>query len=123
MKVGVLGNRILLAFCYLVVATGGLWAQADKATVTGVVKDASGALVANATVRATNTVTNLSEEVVTDDSGVYRIAALISGTYRLTASAAGFKSADLTNIVLQVSQQARVDITLEVGVVSESVQV
>ena len=116
-------KNILLALCCLTMAASRLWAQADKATVTGVVKDSSGALIAHATVKAANTVTNLAEEVVTDDSGVYRIAALIPGTYRLTASAAGFKSADLTNIVLQVSQQARVDITLEVGGVSESVQV
>ncbi|MEO7652516.1 MAG: carboxypeptidase-like regulatory domain-containing protein, partial [Bryobacteraceae bacterium] len=93
------------------------------ATLTGLVKDATGAVVPDVKVTATNTNTNLSREATTDASGTYRIPALNPGPYRLEAVAPGFKSATLSNIVLQVAQQVRVDVDLQVGDVSQSLEV
>ncbi|MEO7649719.1 MAG: TonB-dependent receptor, partial [Bryobacteraceae bacterium] len=93
------------------------------ATLTGLVKDATGAVVPDVKVTATNTNTNLSREATTDASGTYRIPALNPGPYRLETVAPGFKSATLSNIVLQVAQQVRVDVDLQVGDVSQSLEV
>lgn len=98
-------------------------AQVPTAVITGVVTDASGASVPNVKVIATNTSTNLSREAVTDTSGTYRIPALNPGPYRLQAQASGFKTATASDIVLEVAQQARVDVTLQVGDVAQSLEV
>lgn len=107
----------------LVASLAPLGAQVPTATLTGVVKDATGALVPNVTVRAIHTGTNLGREAVTDQSGTYRIAALNPGPYRLEAEAAGFKKATVTGIVLEVAQQVRVDVDLQVGEVTQTLEV
>ena len=91
--------------------------------MTGVVQDASGAFVPNVKVTATNTNTNLSREAITDASGTYRIPALNPGPYRLEAQAAGFKTAAVNGLVLEVAQQVRVDVQLQVGELCQSVEV
>src|SRR4051812_13975411 len=73
-------------------------AQVPTAVLTGVVKDASGALVPSVKVRAISTDTNLSREIVTDESGTFRIAALNPGPYRLEAEASGFKKSTIGGI-------------------------
>src|SRR6478672_1647827 len=98
-------------------------AQVPTGTITGVVQDATGALVPNVKVTATNTNTNLSRDAVTDGSGTYRISALNPGPYRLQAQASGFKTAAVSDITLEVAQQVRVDVQLQVGEVSQSLEV
>ncbi len=92
-------------------------------TVTGEVKDASGAAVAGAQVQVRNQATNGLREAVTNEDGVYTIPALVPGMYDIKAQKSGFKVATRTNIELQVQQTARIDLALEVGQVSESVEV
>jgi hypothetical protein len=98
-------------------------AQVPTGTITGVVQDATGALVPSVKVTATNTSTNLSRDAVTDASGTFRISALNPGPYRLQAQAAGFKTATVNDITLEVAQQVRVDVQLQVGEVSQSLEV
>ncbi|MEJ7608561.1 MAG: TonB-dependent receptor [Bryobacteraceae bacterium] len=98
-------------------------AQVNKATVNGLVRDSSGAVIPGVKVTATNVATNLSSETTSGDSGDYIIPALNPGEYRLEAESSGFKKTVLANVVLQVSQQARIDLTLEVGQVSEKIDV
>jgi hypothetical protein len=100
-----------------------LSAQVPTAVLTGIVKDSSGAVIANVKVVAINAGTNLTREAVTDESGTYRIAALNPGPYRLEAEAAGFKKATASNIVLEVGQQARVDVEMQVGDVTQTLEV
>ena len=97
--------------------------QTNKANITGLVKDSSGAAIPGVKVVATNVATNLSSDTTSGDSGAYSIAALNPGEYRIEAESKGFKKAVLSSIILQVNQQARIDLTLEVGQVSESVDV
>jgi Carboxypeptidase regulatory-like domain/TonB dependent receptor len=92
-------------------------------TVTGEVKDSTGAVVAAALVTVRNTATNGLREVITNEDGVYSIPALNPGTYDVRAEKSGFKVASRLGIELQVQQTARVDFTLEVGQVSETVEV
>lgn len=98
-------------------------AQVITATLTGIVRDASGAIVAGANIRAVNVGTNLDRSTVSDSAGNYSIPALSPGEYRIESEHEGFKKAMLSGIVLQVNQQARVDIHLQLGQVSETVSV
>ena len=98
-------------------------AQVTTATLTGIVRDPSGAVMPNVKVTVTNVETNISREVQTNDTGAYRMPALNPGNYTIAAELAGFKKALLPGIVLQVNQQGRVDITLEVGEITETLTV
>src|SRR5262249_27245438 len=92
-------------------------------TVTGEVKDSTGAIIPAVDITVRNTETNVIRSVATNDAGVYTVPALNPGMYEVKASKSGFKSATRADIVLQVQQTARVDFTLEIGSVTESVEV
>ena len=98
-------------------------AQQETATMNGTVSDTSGALVARATVTVTNIRTNISVKTETDDAGFYVIPSLRPGEYSVTAESAGFSKIVRTGVTLQVAQVARIDITLQPGAVSETVEV
>ncbi len=106
-------------FAFHVIAS----AQVPTAVLTGVVKDGAGALVPGVAVRAINEGTNLARQATTDESGNFRIPALNPGPYRVEAEAAGFKKATVSGIVLEVGQQARVDIELQIGDVTQTLEV
>ncbi|MFN9456963.1 MAG: TonB-dependent receptor domain-containing protein [Acidobacteriota bacterium] len=99
------------------------WAQEFRATITGRVLDGSGALISGATVKAVNAGTNETSTVTTDSSGVYSIPFLRPGQYTVTATQAGFKTAVRSNITLAISQVAGIDITMEVGQLTDSITV
>ena len=92
-------------------------------TVTGEVRDSSGAAVVQAAITVRNTATNGIRNATTNDEGQYTIPALVPGMYEVKAEHAGFKVSTRTGIELQVQQTARVDFALEVGQVSETVEV
>ncbi|HEY8412382.1 MAG TPA: carboxypeptidase-like regulatory domain-containing protein, partial [Pyrinomonadaceae bacterium] len=98
-------------------------AQANAADLQGVVKDAAGAVVPNATVTARNPATNVSRSTTTNDEGFYRLVALPPGDYEVTVEAANFKKAVLTKVTVTVGQAADVDVTLELGQLTESVTI
>jgi Carboxypeptidase regulatory-like domain/TonB dependent receptor len=114
-------------FAYLIVLILVFGSTATRADVTGsilgTVHDRSAAAIAGAKVVAVNTETNLSQQVVSDSDGSFRILALPVGTYRLTISATGFKQYTARDIVLKVNDELRFDLTLDVGTVSELVEV
>jgi hypothetical protein len=93
------------------------------ASVVGTVADPSGAVIPGASITATEKGTGLKRAVRSNEHGVYVLSALPVGTYAISVEAAGFKHKTLTGIVLQVNQEARIDLTLEVGAVSEEVTV
>ncbi|MFN7920304.1 MAG: carboxypeptidase-like regulatory domain-containing protein [Bryobacteraceae bacterium] len=100
-----------------------VFAQVPTAVLTGIVKDSTGAVVPNTKVTAINTGTNLSRQATTDESGTFRIAALNPGPYTVEAESQGFKKATVSGIVLEVGQQARVDVELQVGEVTQTLEV
>ncbi len=91
--------------------------------IAGEVRDSSGGAIPGVQVTATNIETNLTRSVVTNDAGVYSFPALVPGHYTVRAEKSGFKSVKSTDIELQVQQSARIDVTLPVGQVSDSVEV
>jgi hypothetical protein len=98
-------------------------AQTITGTITGIVKDTSGAVLPGVTVTMTQTQTARAESTVSDAEGRYTSAPLPLGDYRIEASLQGFKSAAQSGVTLTISDVARVDFTLEVGALSETVEV
>jgi hypothetical protein len=98
-------------------------AQEVRASITGIVADPSGAPVVGATVTATNVTQNTSNSTTTNEAGTYNIPFLPPGSYRLSVKAQGFKTLVRENITLQAQDRARLDVTLEVGDLTQSVTV
>ncbi|HOK44594.1 MAG TPA: TonB-dependent receptor [Bryobacteraceae bacterium] len=100
-----------------------LFGQEFRATISGHVYDPTNAAVPGANIQAVNVATNETATAVTDASGAYTIPFLRPGQYRLTVTAQGFKQFIRENITLEVGRIAGIDVTLEVGEVTESVSV
>lgn len=110
----------LLAVCLL---PSGARAQAVGGTILGSVKDASGGAISGAVVTISSNDTGLKRALITDASGEYVAPSLPPGAYSVTAEMAGFKKVSVANVGLGVDQKARVDLSLEVGQVTESINV
>ena len=101
----------------------GLPAQGNYATVTGIVTDPAGAMAPQVLITIRNVDTNITRTVHTSDTGDYTITNLVPGPYELTAELTGFRNYNKSGIVLEIGQALRSDIRLEVGAVTESVNV
>jgi hypothetical protein len=95
----------------------------NTATVFGTVKDAASAVVRGASVTATHVQTGTSRNTSTNEDGDYIFAQLPVGAFTVRASAPGFKESVQTDILLQVSENRRVDFALQVGQVTERIEV
>lgn len=113
---------ITILTCYLLLVSAAI-AQTTTAAITGTVTDPSGAVVPNVKVTATNTATNVANTTQSNEAGLYNFPFLAVGSYRLTAEIQGFKKAVLGPFPLEVNQTARLDVKLEVGAATESVEV
>ena len=114
--------KIAIAVGLFAFSLSQAWGQATS-QIQGVVQDASGASVADAEVKATQTDTGLTRSVPTSEDGSYVLANLPVGPYRLEVSKSGFATYVQTGIVLQVATNPTVNVSLKVGAVTESVQV
>ena len=111
-----------LAICALTCAV--VFAQtASTAQITGTVTDQSGAVLPGAEVTATQTDTGISRNALSNETGTYVLPNLPVGPYRLEVSLPGFRSYVRTGIVLQVNSNPVINVTLQVGQVSETVEV
>ena len=99
-----------------------LWADVTG-SITGVVRDPRQAVVTGAKVQVTNVQTNVSQDTTTGADGSYHFLALSPGSYKITATASGFRAYNATDITLQVNDQLRIDIALQVGAIAETVDV
>ncbi|MBC8165588.1 MAG: carboxypeptidase regulatory-like domain-containing protein, partial [Bryobacteraceae bacterium] len=116
--------RAALLFLACSLANNSLMmAQVTTATITGTVKDASGATIPAATVRAKAIATNQERETTGDPEGNYTLTNLPIGPYEVSVSAKGFKTEVNEGLVLQVAQRARLDVTLQTGSVTETINV
>ena len=100
-----------------------LFGQSDRGIITGTVTDPSGAVIAGASVAATNSATGVSTRTVSASGGNYTISLLRVGTYDVTAEQTGFKKYVHSGITLEVGQTLSLDIQLQVGARTETVQV
>ncbi len=98
-------------------------AQSFTGDILGTVQDATGALVPGAKVSLTQTTTGATSNATADEAGSYLFAQLQPGHYRLTVSKEGFKTKTVSDIELLVGQRSRVDVALELGTVTQTVEV
>src|SRR5262245_54630890 len=105
-----------------VMICGSVWAQAT-AQISGAVQDQSGAVLPGVEVMATQTSTGVSRATITNETGYYVLPNLPLGPYRLEASLPGFRTYVQTGIVLQVNSSPTINVVLQVGQVSEQVEV
>lgn len=114
---------LMLAVALLTSGVQRLDAQAITAKLVGTVTDPSGAAVPGATVTVTNQATNAKRSDAANEVGSYEFSFLTVGTYTVSVESEGFQRSRVTNISLDVEQVARVDLTLQIGEVSEVVSV
>jgi hypothetical protein len=100
-----------------------LLAQGPVASLSGEIRDPSGASVPSVVVTARSTDTNVSRTTVTNQAGAYTIVGLAPGKYELTAELPGFKREVRSDLTLQVAQETRIDIALQLGAASDVVNV
>jgi Carboxypeptidase regulatory-like domain/TonB dependent receptor/TonB-dependent Receptor Plug Domain len=98
-------------------------AQVNSATISGTVRDASGAVLPGVSVAIQNQDTGISRTVITNETGRYTAPALGLGSYQVTAQLQGFQSQVHSGLALTVGREAVVDFTLSVGTVAQTVEV
>jgi len=100
-----------------------LWAQSERGNITGIVTDPTGAAIAGAQLTLTQKDTNAVSKAVTTGTGEYNIPNLLPGAYRIEISSAGFKRFLQQNLVVTAGNTVRVDAALQIGQVSESIEI
>ncbi len=124
MQCRILRTSTLLLCLVLLGASGStLVAQTSFGSVNGTVTDPSGGVIPGAAVTLTNQQTNIKMEAVTNDDGVFRIVNVRPGPYSLSIGLVGFKTAVIQQVDVAVNDSIVKNITLEVGEISETVQV
>ena len=116
----IVGVLLSLSFC---LTTPLLAQRADRATISGVVSDPQGAAVPGATVTIRNEATGVNTVHVTNAAGAYTSPPLVLGRYSVTVDLSGFKKAVSSGILLEGGDQVRQDMILQVGGLTESVEV
>src|SRR2546425_344345 len=110
---------LLYVLCCLAPAFG----QETTGSIIGVIKDASGSVVTGASVTLVNEQTEISAEAKSDESGAYQFPLLRPGRYRMAVEATGFQRLQRTDVIVNTTERVRLDLTLQIGAVSETVTV
>jgi hypothetical protein len=113
----------IAAFVLAILGIGTAYGQAVYGSIVGTVTDASGAVVSGAKITITDMGRDVSTNTVTNDSGNYTQRALIVGRYRLRVEAPGFKTFVQENIGVSVDLETRVDVQMQVGEVTQTLEV
>lgn len=109
---------LTLALCVIVAK-----AQVDTGTILGTITDASGAVIPGANVTLVNQLTAAQLTAKSDSDGRFNFTPLQIGTYRIEVEFSGFKKTTIQNVHLNIQQQALVNVVLQPGMVTESVEV
>src|SRR4029434_4878822 len=104
-------------------ASAAVFGQTTTATVSGAIRDTTGAIVPGAKVSARNILTGAARETTTDEDGRYSVTNLGPGQYEVRAEKAGFQTAVQNGVILAVGGTTVVELTVQVGAVSETVEV
>jgi hypothetical protein len=129
MQSGVLGRKVSAALSVFIIFGIGLlsanqaYAQVSGATLSGTVTDSSGAVIPKAQISIKNVATDITRSTETSTAGFYTAPDLSPGKYAVSVTASGFNTAVRTNITLTVGGQQVLDFTMQVGQVSQTVEV
>jgi hypothetical protein len=107
----------------LVLSLSAIWAQVSTGTIVGIVSDSTGAVIANADVTLRHTATGEVRETRTNQHGEFNAPFVRVGGYSLSVAAQGFKTETVSGIALLVDQTVNLRVTLEVGALSEKIEV
>src|SRR6266436_907604 len=118
-----LGTRRFFVRAFLLAALGSNIFAQSTATLGGTVTDATGAVVANVKVVATNQATGVEIDTQTDSAGAYLLPSLPIGTYRIQVNASGFQSSIISNLKLEVATALTQNIQLKVGQAAEKIEI
>lgn len=102
---------------------GQAWAQLSTASITGVVRDSSGSVLAGAQLTLTNLDTAVTHKAESNGAGNYLFLSIQPGSYSLTTTAAGFQTSEVPRVTLAVGQTATFDINMQVGALRQTVVV
>ena len=118
-------SRSTLWFCGVFFLFAGMaaFAQAGRGSISGTITDPNGALVPGAQVVLLNPATGVTQRTVTSGAGLYSFISLQPGIYQVTASQSGFATVARDKVTVNVDQTTEVNITLQVGAVTEKVTV
>src|SRR4051794_35795959 len=109
--------------CLLLLCSVFGWAQLGTATISGTVADSSGAVIGGAEITASNEATGFSRSTTSNATGQFSLPALNPGTYDVSVKAQGFKTYQSKGLILQVDQNAKLDVALDIGQLTETVEV
>jgi Carboxypeptidase regulatory-like domain/TonB dependent receptor len=115
--------RIVVVLAMALLCCGTVWGQKDTGNIAGTVKDSSGALVVGAKVTVSDVDRGLTFTTTTSDAGEFVSGPLRVGNYTVTVEHPGFKKAVSVPVALDVQQRVVVNVTMEVGQVSERIEV
>jgi len=116
-------RRVTVLSLFLLFCSARAWAQFETASVVGTLRDKTGEAIANGAVTLTNTEVGVSVVQASNADGNYEFVTVKPGTYIVTANKTGFSVALVDNVIVQVGARLRVNLTLEVGQVTETVEV
>src|SRR5262250_775706 len=116
-------RRVLLCSLLLLSLTLTAYSQGTTAVIAGIVRDQTGAVLPGVTIQVTNRETGVIRTTITDEAGRYRVPALDAGTYTVQGSLSGFRTVVKDGVSLALGSQVVVDLSTEVGQLSENVAV
>ena len=117
------GKRLFWGLAALALSVSSLVAQSDRGTITGTVRDATGAAVPSAKITVTNTATNLVTNLASNQDGDYTASSQPVGTYNVKVEKAGFRPSEITGINVDAATTVRADVTLQVGTSQQTIEV
>src|SRR6202171_2697873 len=117
------GFLAFVTFAVILLVSARIYAQVVGGTLSGTVTDQSGAVIPRTQISIKNLATGVTRIVATDAAGFYTAPNLLSGTYEIRATAAGFSTEVQTDITLTVGAQQVLNLTMQVGRVTEKIQV
>src|SRR6266852_8733346 len=116
------GRSLWSMLCFVLLSVLPAVAQ-TQASISGVIHDPSGAVIPGVSVTVTNPATNFVRSAISNEAGVYNFPVLQPGVYNIKVELPGFRTITQNDVELQVQQSARIDFTLQVGDVSQTVEV
>jgi hypothetical protein len=115
--------RLLRVSAVSLLALSLLSGQETTGSITGIVKDPTGAVIAGASISAVNQQTGAEFKTVSDETGSYQFPLLRAGSYQVSIESRGFQRVQQSGVIVNTSERARVDVTLTIGQLTDTVSV